>query len=212
MNLRTYAKWILPAVLLPLVNTRCRGEETGKAAAAKLNFPWGVSVDNAGNLYFADSNNHRIRKVVSSTGIINTVAGTGEAGYSGDGAAAHSAQLNTPYGVALDSAGNLYFADARNDRSRKVTASTGILTTVAGTGTVGDSGDGGVANTAELDIPPACRWTVQATSTSRTAATIASARWPQARASSPLWLAPAQRVTSVTEEQQPALNSILPSA
>ena len=113
----------------------------GAATAANLANPAGVALDGSGNLYIADSQNHRIRKVATS-GIITTVAGTGVAGYGGDGAAATAATLNNPVGVAVDGMGNVYIADALNHCIRKVSTS-GIITTVAGTGTAGFSGDGG---------------------------------------------------------------------
>src|ERR1700678_3079135 len=123
------------------------------ATSAELNYPEGVAVDSAGNIYIADQQNSRIRKVTASTGIISTVAGNGTAGYSGDGGLATSAELGQSTGVAVDSAGNIYIADYLNSRIRKVTASTGIISTVAGNGTVGYSGDGGLATSAELDGP-----------------------------------------------------------
>jgi sugar lactone lactonase YvrE len=125
----------------------------GAATSAEVNIPYGLAVDSAGNIYIADLENNRIRKVTASTGIISTVAGNGTAGYSGDGGAATSAEINFPYGVAVDSAGNIYIADFGNQRIRKVTASTGIISTVAGDGIVGYSGDGGPATSAELDSP-----------------------------------------------------------
>ncbi len=125
----------------------------GAATSAKLNLPTGVAVDSSGNIYIADWYNYRIRKVTVSTGIITTVAGDGTGGYSGDGGAATSAELYYPSSVALDASGNIYIADADNYRVRKVTASTGIITTVAGDGTAGYSGDGGAATSAELDYP-----------------------------------------------------------
>ncbi len=121
----------------------------GAATAAGLYYPYGVAVDAAGNLYIADTVDNRIRKVSASTGIITTVAGNGSPGYSGDGGAATAAELYYPYGVAVDAAGNLYIADTGNNRIRKVSASTGIITTVAGNGTAGYSGDGGAATAAE---------------------------------------------------------------
>ena len=108
----------------------------------------GVALDNSGNLYIADLNNMRVRKVTPS-GVISTVAGNGTQGYSGDGGAATSAELNQPIGVALDTSGGLYIADSFNNRIRKVTAA-GVISTVAGNGTFGYSGDGGPATSAEL--------------------------------------------------------------
>ncbi len=129
----------------------------GPATSAELNAPSGVAVDGAGNIYIADSDNNRVRKVTASTGVISTVAGNGTKGYSGDGGLATNAELNTLYGpgaaVALDAAGNIYIADQFNNRIRKVTVSTGIITTVAGNGTTGYSGDGGAATNAELNGP-----------------------------------------------------------
>ena len=121
------------------------------ATAAQLNRPRGVALDGSGNLYIADETNHRIRKVDSS-GNISTVAGTGTSGFSGDGAAATAAQLNSPWGVALDGSGNLYIADRQNHRIRKVDSS-GNISTVAGTGTSGFSGDGAAATAAQLYQP-----------------------------------------------------------
>src|SRR3984893_10596563 len=125
----------------------------GPATSAQLNGPEVVALDSAGNLYIAEYGNHRIRKVAAATGIITTVAGNGTQNYSGDGGPATSAALWTPTGVALDSANNLYIADFGNHRIRKVAAATGIITTVAGNGTQGFSGDGGLATSAELGDP-----------------------------------------------------------
>ena len=121
------------------------------ATSAELYEPDGVAVDSAGNLYIADYLNQRIRKVDAS-GTITTVAGNGTLGYSGDGGPATSAELDQPYGVAVDSAGNLYIADTFNQRIRKVDAS-GTITTVAGTGTAGYNGDNIAATSAELYRP-----------------------------------------------------------
>jgi sugar lactone lactonase YvrE len=123
--------------------------DSGPATSIQLNAPSGVAVDTAGNLYIADTNNNRVRKV--SDGIITTVAGNGTLGFSGDGGSATSAQLKEPWGVAVDTAGNLYIAEPYSYRVRKVSG--GIITTVAGNGTPGISGDGGPATSAELNVP-----------------------------------------------------------
>ncbi len=123
----------------------------GSATSASLYYPRGVALDSAGNLYIADNGNNRIREV--SGGTITTVAGNGNAASSGDRGPAASASLDLPYGVALDSAGNLYIADYGNSRIRKVTG--GIITTVAGNGNQGYSGDGAPATSAALNLPSA---------------------------------------------------------
>lgn len=126
-------------------------EGDGKlAVCAKLNGPEGVFVDASGNIYIADTYNQRIRKVDALTGIINTIAGTGEAGYSGDNINACNSMLNCPAGVVADSNGNVYFNDYKNDRVRKVN-SNGIISTFAGTGIHGYSGDGGQADKAQIN-------------------------------------------------------------
>src|SRR5262245_3692272 len=123
------------------------------ATSARLYYPTGVALDTAGNLYIADKNNNRIRKVTAATGVISTVAGSGAAGFGGDGGLATSAQLNLPISVAVDSSGNLYIGDQYNHRIRKVTAATGVISTLAGTGTVGYDGDGALATAALLNFP-----------------------------------------------------------
>jgi hypothetical protein len=110
-----------------------------------------VAVDSAGNLYIADTDNNRIRKVMAA-GVISSVAGNGTSGYSGDGGSATAARLSYPQGVAVDSAGNLFIADTSNERIRKVTAA-GVISTVAGNGISGFGGDGGVATSAQLNFP-----------------------------------------------------------
>jgi len=106
------------------------GGDGGPATAATVNQPVSVSIDRDGNLFFADSNNNRIRKVDGTTGIISTVAGTGEYGSSGDGGAATMAALAWPYGVAVDGLGNLFIADTYNSKVRRVDQATGVITTV----------------------------------------------------------------------------------
>jgi sugar lactone lactonase YvrE len=123
----------------------------GPAGSAALAQPDGVTVDSAGNLYIADTENSRIRKVVA--GVITTVAGNGQTGYSGDGGAATSASLAFPQGLAVDSAGNLYIADTNNQRLRKVAG--GLISTIGGNGFTLYSGDGGQATNAQLDSPSA---------------------------------------------------------
>jgi len=110
-----------------------------------------VALDPAGNLYIADFGNSRVRKVTPG-GTISTYAGTGTPGFAGDGGPATAAQLSFPQGVALDSAGNLYIADSNNNRIRKVTPG-GTISTYAGTGLQGFSGDGGPAIDAQLWFP-----------------------------------------------------------
>ena len=121
----------------------------GPAAAAQLSDPVAVAVDSAGNLFIADVGNHRIRKV-SPAGIISTVAGDGIAGFRGDGGPAAFAQLNSPNSVAVDSAGNVFISDYANYRVRRITAE-GVISTVAGNGTQGFSGDGAPATAAQLN-------------------------------------------------------------
>ena len=128
------------------------GGDGGPATAALLNSPNSFAVDSAGNVYIADSNNARVRKVDPS-GVITTFAGNGLQGYSGDGGPATSAELNNPDWVAFDSAGDLLIAEAYNDDIRKVDPS-GIITTIAGTpGIAGFAGDGGTAIAAQLNFP-----------------------------------------------------------
>ena len=140
-----------------------------------ISFPEGLAVDGAGNVYVADQGNH-VTKLTVATGVLTVVAGNGTGGYSGDNGAATSAELNIPDGLALDSAGNLYIADEFNNRIRKVTAATGIITTVAGNGTGGFSGDGGAATGPELSDPYALPWTARAICTSAIRAMAGSAK------------------------------------
>jgi hypothetical protein len=125
------------------------------ATATSLNQPGGVAVDGAGNLYIADTNNNVIRKVNLTTGSISTVAGNGSPGYTGDGSAAMAATLNSPEGVTVDTAGDLYIADTNNNAVREVVAATGNIATIAGdpTGVPGFSGDGALAIHAKLNAP-----------------------------------------------------------
>ena len=124
----------------------------GLATAAKLNMPATVCLDNAGNLYVTDGSNQRIRKVTAATGIISTIAGTGVSGYSGDGGLATAAQLKDPYGLVVDSNGDILWSEFGNSIVRKLTVSTGIISTYAGTGVAGSTGDGGVATGATFNF------------------------------------------------------------
>lgn len=126
------------------------GDE-GPANRAKLNYPHSVVIDNLGNIIVSDTLNHRIRKI-DLQGNISTIVGNGNAGFSGDHGPATSAQLNNPYGLAIDNDGNLYFADILNNRIRKVDTND-VITTVAGIGGAGFGGDGGPAVLAELASP-----------------------------------------------------------
>lgn len=123
------------------------------ATAARLQFPQDVSVAANGDLYIADTGNHAIRRVEAATGLIATVAGTSSPGSSGDGGAAAAARLSSPRGVAVAANGDFFIADRGNNKIRRVTAATGIITTYAGTGTAGYSGDGGAATAARLRQP-----------------------------------------------------------
>ncbi len=123
----------------------------GPATSAQLNAPYSVALDSRGNLYIADYDNNRIRKV-DAMGIISTVAGTGIPGFSGDGGPAAAAQIHRPSSIAIDSKDNLYIADWSNSRIRKVDTS-GIISTFAGGGGFGYAGDGGPAASAKLRYP-----------------------------------------------------------
>jgi len=127
------------------------GGDGGPATAASFYYPIDLAADAAGNVYIIDNTNHKIRKV-NPAGIITTYAGTGIAGYSGDGGPATAAKLNNPSRMCIDASGNLFFADAVNNAIRKINTA-GIITTVAGTGVPGFSGDGGQATAATLHQP-----------------------------------------------------------
>ncbi len=125
----------------------------GPAVHAQIASPHGTALDRHGNIYIADLKNDRIRKVDATTGIITTAAGNGEHGYSGDGGPATEAMLASPIAAFATAEGDLYIADHRNSRIRKVDAATGIITTVAGTGEQGFHGDGGSATQAAISLP-----------------------------------------------------------
>jgi len=123
------------------------------ATQALLNSPYTVAVDSQGNLFIADYLNFRIRRVDASTQIITTIAGTGTAGYNGDNIQATTAEINYAITMIVDKSDNLYIADSGNNRIRRVDAKTQVITTVAGNGTAGYSGDHGPATKAELSFP-----------------------------------------------------------
>ena len=133
-------------------------EDGNQANSVMLNQPQGVFVDTTGDIYIADTNNCWIRKVDAFSGVITRVAGRSDGedplcGYSGDGGLATNAQLDKPGGVFVDGLGDIYIADTNNNRIRKVDAATGLISTIAGDGTNGYSGDGGPATSAQLNQP-----------------------------------------------------------
>ena len=143
----------LPPIISTVAGTGTNGYsgDGGPAVNADLSYPGPLTTDSAGNLYVADTGNDCIRKV-NTEGIITTIAGNGINGYSGDGGPATNASFNSPSGLTLDAAGNLYISDYYNDCIREMSTN-GIVTTIAGNGTAGDTGDGGPAIDATLDGP-----------------------------------------------------------
>lgn len=146
-----YTDWIITTVV-------GNGDEgfagdDGPATEATLNNPFDIVFDAAGNLVFTDTFNHCVRRVDARTGIIETIAGIGDAGYSGDGGPGKKAGFNQPYGLAVDSGDNLYVADRLNAVVRRIDGTTGVVATFAGTGEKGCSGDGGPANDAGMVEP-----------------------------------------------------------
>ena len=127
--------------------------DNGPALSAKLNEPFGLAVDDSDNIFVADAFNDCIREINHNTGIITTVAGNGMQGYSGDGGLATDAKLNQPTGVTVDDSDNVFIGDLGDNRIRKVDHSTGVIHTIAGTGTGGFTGDNGQASLAELAYP-----------------------------------------------------------
>src|SRR5439155_8419832 len=129
------------------------GGDGGPATAAQLNYPYSVGVDAAGNVLIPDTTNERLRRVDAGTGVITTIAGNGTPSFSGDGGPATAAQIGFVPGVAVDQAENVFITDHNDSRIRRVDAATGIITTVAGNGTAGFSGDGGPATAAQITDP-----------------------------------------------------------
>jgi len=142
-------------IITTAVGTGERGYagDGGPAARALLNGPFDVGFDDLGNLFFADTFNHCIRRVDARTDIITTVAGCGEAGYSGDGGPAARARFNEPYGIAVDKTRSIYVADRHNHCVRRIDGASDIVTTFVGNGTSGFSGDDGPASRAAMVEP-----------------------------------------------------------
>lgn len=123
----------------------------GLAIDAKLNHPENVCINKYGDIYIVDAENNRIRKIIAATGIITTIAGTGVAGYNGDNIPATNAQLFIPMDICIDTAENIFVSDILNRRIRKINSKTGVISTIAGNGTQGNSGDGGQATDAQIN-------------------------------------------------------------
>jgi streptogramin lyase len=142
------------ASIQTIVGTGTKGYsgDGGLALEAQLNFPTGVAQGPDGALYICDTLNHRVRKIISN-GRIDTVAGTGEPGWSGDGGPARAAKLNEPYEVRFDAAGNVFWVERASHTVRKLETKTGNISTIAGNGTAGFSGDGGPATKAQFNEP-----------------------------------------------------------
>ena len=147
-----------PGIITTVAGTGERGYsgDRGLATVAQLSEPFMCAFDNAGNLYIAEAMNHCIRRVYKDSGVIETIAGTGEEGYSGDGGPATQATFNQPYSLQVDTNGDIYVVDRLNFVIRRIEAITGIVRTVAGTGESGYSGDGGRATSAQFREPNDC--------------------------------------------------------
>ena len=148
--------WIISTV----AGTGAKGYagDGGAATQALLNNPFDLAFDPGGNLCFSDTYNHCIRRIDARTGIITTIAGTGEAGFSGDGGPATRAQMNQPYGIVIDRSGNIYVADRLNGRVRRIDGASGVITTLAGDGSGKFSGDGGPSSAPDWPSRTAWRW------------------------------------------------------
>jgi uncharacterized alkaline shock family protein YloU len=155
-NNRVRKVTVSTSVITTIAGTGAAGYsgDGNQATAAVIYHPHGINLDSSGNIYFVDlSSYYVVRKVTVSTGIISTVAGTGSGGYNGDNIQATAATLNSPSDVVLDSYNNLYICDNSNSRIRKVDISTGVITTVVGTGTASSTGDGSAATSATVNAP-----------------------------------------------------------
>jgi len=155
MNARVRKITLSTGIITTIAGTGISGGsgDGGPATHAQLNNVIGVYVDAPGNVYIADASNNNIRKINAATGVINTIAGTGATGYSGDGGPATAAKVNVPFDMCMDTYGNLFFTDAENNVVRRIDATTGIITTVAGNGLTGWAGDGGPALSARMNEP-----------------------------------------------------------
>ena len=147
-----------PGIITTLVGTGEAGYsgDGGPAADATLREPFMCAFDQAGNLFICEARNHCVRRIDAQTGVISTVAGTGEAGYFGDGGPSVNAQLHEPYSLTVDDNGDIYVVDRLNAAVRKINAATGVISTVAGTGEPGYSGDGGPGAEAQMREPNDC--------------------------------------------------------
>ncbi len=147
-----------PGIITTVAGTGERGYhgDGGLATVAQLSEPFMCAFDGAGNLYIAEAMNHCIRRVYWDSGVIVTIAGTGEEGYSGDGGPAIHATFNQPYSLQVDTNGDIYIVDRLNYVIRRIEADTGIISTVAGTGESGYGGDGGLATQAQFREPNDC--------------------------------------------------------
>jgi DNA-binding beta-propeller fold protein YncE len=145
------AQWLISTV----AGTGAQGYagDGGPATQALLNNPFDLAFDPAGNLCFSDTYNHCIRRIDAQSGVITTIAGTGEEGFSGDGGPATRARMNQPYGIVIDRAGNIYVADRLNGRVRRIDGGSGVITTLAGDGGGKFSGDGRASMQAGLAEP-----------------------------------------------------------
>jgi len=148
--------WILATLALAAAPIRIRtlaGDGTPGYSATRINNPYGLTIGPDGALYFCEVDNHRVRRLDLKTRMLSNVAGNGKQGYAGDGGPALEASLNQPYEVRFDRAGNMFFVEMQNHIVRRVDARTRIITTVAGTGQPGYSGDGGPAAQAQFRQP-----------------------------------------------------------